>query len=226
MPPTHQLLMPAVLAGSAGFIAIRNPWRRYPALFSWALLTAFFVGVTWGNQPYPKWIMIAAAVLLPLQVRESLICRRISVSWRAFGLALAGAVVFSAALGWPARSWNVARGYYQLSAMAVMICATIHRLRHPMIESRRDLAYGLGMTLWLFVKAPASTFVKGGLGTWLFPAVGRDAVEVSCYWLLMACVVGMALAMVAKGPGRKHAAKNTRGRTVTGLIELQKGRAA
>jgi|GEM_PF-5851238 len=222
MPPIHQLLMPAVLAGSAGFIAIRNPWRRYPALFSWSLLTAFFVGATWGHQPYPTWIMIAAAILLPLQVRESLVCRRISVSWRFFGVALAGAVVLSAAMGYPARSWNVARSYYQLSAMAVMIGATFYRLRHPVLESRRDLAYGIGMTLWLSVKAPASTFVRGGLGTLAFPAVSRDAVEACCYWLLMTCIVGMALAMFAKTPGRKRAAKTPKGKTVTGVIEMER----
>lgn len=225
MPPTHQWLLPAALVGGAGIILSRNPWRRFPALFAWALLTALFIGMTFGGpnngKPYPQWIIFTAAALVPIQCREGLGCVKIHVPWRRLITGECAVALAAFVLAGP--TWNLWRCYHLIFWAVVMLAAAIYRLRHRILLNRRDKAYFYGMTLWLLCKAPASSFFRGGPGPKLFPSIPKDTVEVYCYWTLAACMVGMALAMWIRLPGRKRAAKKPNdGKTVTGLIEMER----
>lgn len=239
MPPIHQLVMPAVLVGCAGYISYRRSWRDYPALLSWMCVTALFTGLTWGNAPYPLWIIFAALAVWPFVIRECLGHSRIRAPLFIVIPAPVQVVVLAvqaACLAIPFASMtpgltfiqhaNLARSYFLLMCLGVMVAAVIYRLCHPVLERRRDLAYRWGVTAFLLVKAPASTFVKGGLGYRLMPHATFAHVSAASYWCLMAAVIVASVAIAWESHlQRKRAAKTPKGMTRTGVIEMDRSAA-
>lgn len=232
MPPIYQLLTPAVVLASVGYIASRFSWREYPALATWLLYTAFLTGMTFGNRPFPLWIMGAQAILLPFVVHESIDRSQIRISLCVLRRWVVAGVLGPLALAatWPALNLmqrvNLWRSYFLIALATAMVTLVVYRLWHPVWEHRGDRAHRYGVMACVLLLAFSGVFVKGGIGYMVFPYTMRTYLRVTAisYWAFSALIAGTAVAMTWVLPARKRAAKAAQATTYTNLRVL--GRAA
>jgi hypothetical protein len=217
----------AILAG-AWIVLRRFSWREFPALLTWMLWEVAMQTATFGFRDLPGVMLIVqdgiCAAAICEVIRMSRLNVRLDVQIRVFLCALAGAKILASIPELTTvQGWYLFRSYFLWAAFVVLAAISIARWRRPVLERRAVQIYRAGATVWVFVLAVSGMFVKSGLGYQLFPYTMRTwmAVHVATCAAISMTVIVMAAAMYRSVPGRRRAAKDARGKTRTGLIQLE-----
>lgn len=228
-PLILQLLKSAAVVVGAGIVLRRFSRREYPALMLWMLWEVMLQTATFGYRDLPAAMMIAqdgicAAVICEV-IRTSRLTVQIGTQIRVFVAVIAGAKILSTVPHLTEiQSAYLFRSYFLWAAAVVLLTITLIRWWRPVLERKADRIYRVGTTAWIFCLAVAGSFVKGGIGYQLFPrTMGTwQAVHAATCIVVSGTVLAMSAAMYLSVPGRKRAAKTPKGKTKTGLIEMER----
>jgi hypothetical protein len=232
-PQLLQMVKAVAIVAGAWIVLRRFSWRAYPALLLWMLWEVAMQTATFGFRDLPASLIlvqdgVCAAAICEV-IRQSRLGIRLDIQIRVFLCAMAAAKILSTLPDLTTvQSWYLFRSYFLWAAFGTLFAITLLRWRRPVLERKATQIYRLGATAWIGVLAVSGSFVKGGIGYEIFPytmATWKAAHAATCAVIALTVIV-MASAMYRSVPGKKRAAKDTQGRTRTGLIEMERRGAA
>lgn len=228
-PLLLQLLKSAAIVAGAGIVLYRFSWREYPALISWMLWEVAYQVATLGGRDIPPVMMLVQDGLCLAVICEVIFLSRIDVrlgaTVRTFVAVMAAAKILASLPDLTAmQEWYLFRSYVLWAAFVVLAGITVRRWTFAIPERKVNRVYRVGMTAWVFVLALSGSFVKGGIGYKIFPYTMRtwNTMHLISCAAVAVTVLAMSAAMYLSVPGRKRAAKRPDGRTVTGLIQVER----
>jgi hypothetical protein len=231
-------IAPPILLLSAAIIARKLTWREHPALLLFLVSEAWIqvlMSYGWMRRDVAILIqlVVASTFLLGEMVRLNRIPLRPQTMAMIAALALAVCALHAGSQPWTQDyKLSLFRSDARIARAVEALCILAFRWKVPALErrdqSRITRVYSVGVAAWLVVEAIQGAFVRGGIGMALLPYTPQRWVWVGLvtYCGVIGAAVGTALAMTIGSPGRKHAAKDTKGRTRTGLIEMDRRSAA
>jgi hypothetical protein len=228
-----QLVKTVAIVAGAWIVLRRFSFREFPALLLWMLCEVACQVATLDSRSLPGVALIVRSGVCAAAICEvvwvSRLDVRLDIQIRVFLAVVAGAKILASIPELTTvQSWYLFRSYFLWAAFLALGGISLLRWRRPVLERSATRIYRLGATAWVFTLAVSGSFVKGGLGYKILPYTKQTwmALHTATCLVIAVTVIVMATAMYRSVPGRKKAAKDTQGRTRTGLIVMERRGAA